>query len=62
MNSYWLKELAKFKGWTVIDAATDPEGEFFGLVLCKRGEKTKILWLLCDEEGNGPGAFDVTDL
>ena len=38
------------------------EGEegFFGLEI-RKGDKEYILWFLCDDEGNGPGSFEIQE-
>ena len=40
----------------------DPhEDEFFGFVIKLPNGKTKTLILLSDDEGNGPGSFELID-
>lgn len=42
------------------DASQEYDGAFFGLVLAKDGvKKDKVIWFLRDDEGNGPGSFDI---
>ena len=40
----------------------DPhEHEFFGFIIKLSNGKTKTLILLSDDEGNGPGSFEIID-
>lgn len=63
--AFYLGQLDQFVGWTVDTLAQSPEDEFgdqyFGLVL-KNGKARKIVWFLRDDEGNGPGSFDIEDV
>lgn len=60
----WLDYLAPLVGYTVDGLAFAPADEFgdefFGLTLVK-GKERKVLWILADEEGNGPGAVEIMD-
>lgn len=67
MNSntkFWLKELKKLNGGVIERPVATPsqyEEEFFGLEIRLPNGKCMILWILQDEEGNGPGAVDIVD-
>ncbi len=61
-NEYWLNILSKLSGSVIEKPITDPEGEFFGLQVRTPLGVQKIIWFLMDEEGNGPGAFEVQNL
>jgi len=47
-----------------VGTAVDPDG-FFGLVVQPKGTRAlkarKIVWILRNEEGNCPGAINITD-
>jgi hypothetical protein len=61
---FYLRQLGQFNGWTVVNPAQSPPDDYgdayFGLVLTD-GKQTKIVWFLRDDEGNGPGSFEVQD-
>jgi len=63
-NADWyVKQLSQFTGWKVVQPVKSPPDdflgdEFFGLLL-QNGTKRKILWFLRDDEGNGPGSFEI---
>lgn len=61
-NDYYTKTLHKLSGSIIEQAVTDKEGECFGIQIKTPLGKHKIIWFLCDEEGNGPGAFEIQDL
>ena len=49
-------------GLTITGGAVDDTGEFWGFVAeGKQGSKTvkKVVFVLCDPEGNGPGWLEV---
>jgi hypothetical protein len=65
-TQFYLDQLAVLIGGTVTAAlrsGVDEFGdEFFGLKLkCKDGT-SKALWLLADDEGNGPGSFEIAEV
>lgn len=57
-NEFYLKQLHQLVGGKIIGLAEDPKHEFFGLVVRNRGEQS-ICWFLMDDEGNGPGSFEI---
>ena len=60
MNNFYTDQLKKLIGYRITGIALDHEGEFFGLIVKKGREKREtIIWFLKDDEGNGPGAFDI---
>ena len=61
-NEYWTSILNKLSGSVIERAVTDSEGEFFGLQVKNPFGKHEIIWFLMDEEGNGPGAFEIQTL
>lgn len=54
--------LHKLSGSIIEQAVTDAKGKFFGIQIKTPLGKHKIIWFLQDEEGNGPGAFQIDDL
>lgn len=54
--NWYAKELEQFIGQTVKSVVKDEE--FFGLLLTD-GEHDTVIWFLRDDEGNGPGSFDI---
>lgn len=65
MENSNLKALAPLVGAKIIGLSRagepDSNDEIFGLdIVMPDGEK-KILWLLSDFEGNGPGGFSIED-
>ena len=57
-SEYQAHVLAGFAGWIVKGAGVD--GEDFCLILENpRSNQEACLWVMCDEEGNGPGAITV---
>ena len=62
---FWVKELEKLNGAIierpVITPADEYDEEFFGIQVRLPNGKYKILWILTDEEGNGPGAIEIVD-
>ena len=64
VTQFYYNRLSTLKGWRVkepcVAPSEDPQEEFFGLVLEKEGEPVeKVLWFLLDDEGNGPGSFEI---
>lgn len=61
---WWAKALenATNDAQIVNVAMDDSDGdEYIGLVLLKPDGQKSILWLLSDEEGNGPGRFQLEE-
>lgn len=61
-NEYWTSTLEKLCGSVIERAISDKEGEYFGLQIKTPLGSHKIIWFLRDEEGNGPGAFEIQTL
>lgn len=63
-TDFYLKRLSPLMGGQIIGSVrtgTDEYGdEFFGLTIKKKNGKTVHLLLLSDDEGNGPGSFQIT--
>jgi len=60
-QDFYINKLHKLVGSTVIMSIQDEEDGFFGLRLNQEG-KLYDLWILRDDEGNGPGSFEIIDL
>ena len=66
-TNFYLEQLAVIVGGTVtgtvrsgVDETLDEE--YFGLKIMGKDGKSKILWLLSDDEGNGPGSFEIEEV
>ena len=56
--------IPKLVGLTITGGAIDDTGEFWGFVAegKKRGKRIKkVVFVLCDPEGNGPGFLEIED-
>ncbi len=64
---FYLKQLHPLVGGTISALArTGPhedasENEFFGFVITLPNGTTRTLLFLADDEGNGPGSFEIID-
>ena len=58
-NDVYVKELSELKDGVILNAVSDPNGEFFGLRIAKNN-KAVVLWFLSDDEGNAPGAYEIS--
>lgn len=61
-NQFYLDRLKPLVGGTVVGLATDKDGEFYGIQVKGKDGKTRIMWILCDDEGNGPGSFEIVEV
>jgi hypothetical protein len=57
--AYLTKQLEPYMGAKIVGFADDEEG-VFGLII-QKGKQKKVLWVLCDPEGNGPGFLELGD-
>ncbi len=57
-NTFYLNQLKPLVGGTITGTVTDLEGEFFGLRV-RTHKQERVLWILRDDEGNGPGSFNI---
>ena len=51
-------------GLTITGAAVDETGEFWGFTAERQKDGAtvkKVVFVLCDPEGNGPGFLDIND-
>jgi hypothetical protein len=61
MSPARLEQIGSLVGYTVVGAVTSSEDrDFYGLLM-QKGKSRKIVWILRDDEGNGPGAIDIQD-
>lgn len=66
-TSFYLNQLRPLVGGTISALArTGPhedaaEDEFFGFVVTLPDGSTRTILLLSDDEGNGPGSFEILD-
>ena len=60
-TQFYLKQLEILVGGTVVGLAHDGSSEGFVGITVKTKAGKKIVWFLCDDEGNGPGSFDIQD-
>jgi len=58
-TDFYTAELNNLRGGIIATPIKDQEG-FFGLRILKNG-KFYHLWILCDDEGNGPGSFWIEE-
>ena len=57
---FYLKQLEPLVDGKIVGFCRDERGEFFGLrISTKKGETN--LWFLRDDEGNGPGSFEISN-
>jgi hypothetical protein len=61
-NDYYTQALNKLSGSVIEQAISDPEGEFFGLKVKTPRGGHKVIWFMMDDEGNGPGSFEIQDV
>ena len=59
-REFAINEIHTIEGWIVQCPIKDDSGQFFGLRLAKHGKHINM-WILRDEEGNGPGAIQLLE-
>ncbi len=66
-TDFYLKQLRPLVGGTITGLArTGPgedgfDAEFYGLVVTLPDGRKRTLLLLSDDEGNGPGSFEICE-
>lgn len=50
----------RLTGWTIVGPALTPESDTAGLVI-QKGARKRVLWILADAEGNGPGWLELQE-
>lgn len=59
--NFYVNQLQKFVGKKITRIVTDvSDPQFFGFQI--DGRDGWILWFLSDDEGNGPGSFEIQKL
>ncbi len=48
-------------GGTITNAILSPDREEYGFKVTCRDGKTRIVWVMSDEEGNGTGFLEITE-
>ena len=56
---FYTRKLAALLDSKVASVIKDDENEFFGLQFTTKEGKRMNLWILRDDEGNGPGSIDM---
>ena len=56
---FYTRKLAPLLDSKVTSIIKDGENEFFGLQFTTKEGKRMNLWILRDDEGNGPGYIDL---
>lgn len=61
---FYLQQLQPFVGAKIVGLAhADGEyDEFFGFIVELPDKERKVIFFLRDDEGNGPGSFEIQDL
>lgn len=67
--TYYVEKLGQLVGGKIVKIIETPWNErstyedyFFGFEIELPSGKRKLVWFLMDDEGNGPGSFDLVDL
>jgi len=60
MQKFYMRELNQLKGGEMTRPFYNDDGYFGMLFLMPNGD-VKYLTFLCDDEGNGPGSFEIGD-
>ena len=65
-TKFYMDKLSVLDGGKIIGVTFDPEDtgwptQFFGLAIRMPNNVERFIWFLRDDEGNGPGSFDITD-
>lgn len=63
-DNYFIKSLNKLVGYKIKKVMQLPDwltGEIYLGLELQKGEDTRDIWFLRDEEGNGPGFFAIED-
>lgn len=56
-QKYFVEQLNSLVGGVIKNTIVDKEG-FFGIEVEKANKRVAV-WILMDEEGNGPGAVEI---
>lgn len=63
-TDFYLQQLQPLVGAKIVGLAhADGENdEFFGLIVELPNKERKVIFFLRDDEGNGPGSFEIQDV
>ena len=69
-TKFYLDKLGELQGGVIDGVTFDPtdsgwdgwDTQFFGLIVKLPNDKRKVVWFLRDDEGNGPGSFEIADI
>jgi len=61
-NNFFTNQLNKLVGGKIESAVQEKDGELFGLQIVLPNKSKKVIWFLRDDEGNGPGSFDIQNV
>jgi len=59
-TQFYLKQLEVLVGGKVIGLVHDEAEEFYGVRIQKKDGTIVAMWILQDDEGNGPGSFEIS--
>lgn len=59
-QEFYCRKLDALTNGTIVGPAAAPDG-FVGLAVRGKDAKVRILWILQDDEGNGPGSFEIVE-
>jgi hypothetical protein len=62
--NFYLQQLQSLVGAKIVGLvrADDEHDEFFGFVVELPNKERKVIFFLRDDEGNGPGSFEIQDV
>ncbi len=60
VTKFYVTKLSELAGGTIESACHTPDG-YFGLVVKMPNKSKKNLFILRDDEGNGPGSFEIQE-
>ena len=58
VTKFYTEQLSQLVGSKVKSVVNDGKG-FFGLEIIFPNKEEKVIWFLQDDEGNGPGSFEI---
>lgn len=66
-TKFYLDKLGQLEGGTIEGVTFDPtdhgfDVEFFGIIVRMKNNVRKAVFFLRDDEGNGPGSFEIQDV
>ena len=59
-TDFYFEKLKPLVGRKIIGLVQDPDGEFFGVTVeAGNNQSAQHVFFLQDDEGNGPGSFEI---